>query len=72
MGRLIRNLRKMSEARQEKLDRLHMRDCPGWKDIEFSCAQCQEIRARTGPDGTPRASSEAWTDTKRAPSLSDP
>lgn len=32
--------RKLSDARREKLRRLHRRDCPGTLDIERTCRQC--------------------------------
>jgi hypothetical protein len=43
--------RKISEARQAKLDRLHARDCPGARSIEFECPTCREIRAREVREG---------------------
>ncbi len=30
-------MRKLSEDREAKLQRLHDRDCPGSHDIEFAC-----------------------------------
>lgn len=38
--------RKLSKDRQAKLDRTHKRDCPGWRNIEFSCLECRQIRDR--------------------------
>ena len=38
--------RKLSKERQAKLDRIHKRDCPGWRNIECSCLECRMIRDR--------------------------
>lgn len=39
--------RKLSKDRQAKLDRIHKRDCPGWRNIEFSCSECARIWRET-------------------------
>lgn len=38
--------RKLSDARQTKLDRIHVRDCPYRGNIESDCEQCRDIDAR--------------------------
>jgi hypothetical protein len=44
--------RKLSEARHEKLRRLHERDCPARQSIEFGpCMKCVELEMEPG-DGT--------------------
>lgn len=52
---MSRKARKISESRQAKLDRIHLRDCPGARNIEFSCLRCSEILDRKASDQRRRA-----------------
>ena len=46
MTRVQAKPRKLSQARRDKLDRVHKRDCPGQHDVECCCLRCIEIAVR--------------------------